>query len=78
MSSKQTSLTDTVDCIDLTGDETACSSNTTAPGIREGPTVQGKEEDEAGKLSLLTWNVDGLDTVNLGERARGLCSYLVL
>ncbi|KAJ8267583.1 hypothetical protein COCON_G00127550 [Conger conger] len=75
MSSKQTE-----DCIDLTGDEAACSSSTTVPVpvVREGPTVQGKEEDDAGKLSLLTWNVDGLDTVNLGERARGLCSYLVL
>ncbi|XP_024150417.1 tyrosyl-DNA phosphodiesterase 2 isoform X1 [Oryzias melastigma] len=51
-------------CIDLTGDSPAslCKS---------------AEEDEK-KLSLISWNVDGLDTDNLGERARGLCSYLVL
>lgn len=79
MSSKQSSLTENVDCIDLTGDDTPCSSSTTVPEVTEGPTAQGQgAQDEAGKLSLLTWNVDGLDTVNLGERARGLCSYLVL
>ncbi|KAJ8402992.1 hypothetical protein AAFF_G00359080 [Aldrovandia affinis] len=76
MSSKK-SVKETVDCIDLTGDESACSSSTAAGGSREGPRVQGEQEDE-GKLSLLTWNVDGLDMNNLGERARGLCSYLVL
>lgn len=35
------------------------------------------EEDDA-KLSLISWNVDGLDTDNLAERARGLCSFIVL
>ncbi|XP_008420244.1 tyrosyl-DNA phosphodiesterase 2 [Poecilia reticulata] len=51
------------ECIDLTGD---------SPVARKPP-----DEDD-GKLSLISWNVDGLDTDNLPERARGLCSYLVL
>ncbi|XP_040909326.1 tyrosyl-DNA phosphodiesterase 2 [Toxotes jaculatrix] len=53
-----------VDCIDLTEDSPAS-------------TCKPSEEDD-GKLSLISWNVDGLDTDNLAERARGLCSYLVL
>ncbi|KAI4817858.1 hypothetical protein KUCAC02_011231 [Chaenocephalus aceratus] len=40
-------------------------------------TRKPSEEDDH-KLSLISWNVDGLDTDNIGERARGLCSYLVL
>ncbi|XP_042362106.1 tyrosyl-DNA phosphodiesterase 2 [Plectropomus leopardus] len=52
------------DCIDLTGDSPASAR-------------KPSEEDE-NKLSLISWNVDGLDTDNLAERARGLCSYLVL
>ncbi|KAI1901670.1 hypothetical protein AGOR_G00036780 [Albula goreensis] len=63
--------------IDLTGDESACSSSTIVSESKEAPCAHGEKEDD-GKLSLLTWNVDGLDTGNLGERARGLCSYLVL
>ncbi|XP_014885954.1 tyrosyl-DNA phosphodiesterase 2 [Poecilia latipinna] len=51
------------ECIDLTGD---------SPVARKPP-----DEDD-GKLSLISWNVDGLDTDNLAERARGLCSYLML
>lgn len=50
------------DCIDLTGDS---------------PASKPSEEDD-NKLSLISWNVDGLDTDDLGERARGLCSFLVL
>ncbi|XP_047461151.1 tyrosyl-DNA phosphodiesterase 2 [Mugil cephalus] len=52
------------DCIDLTKGSPS--------------TAQKPSEEDDGKLSLITWNVDGLDTDNLGERARGLCSYLVL
>ncbi|KAA8585837.1 hypothetical protein FQN60_007406 [Etheostoma spectabile] len=52
------------DCIDLTADSPAS-------------TRKPSEEDD-NKLSLISWNVDGLDTDNLGERARGLCSFLVL
>ncbi|KAI3358598.1 hypothetical protein L3Q82_015010 [Scortum barcoo] len=52
------------DCVDLTAD---------SPGSAPKPS----EEDDQ-KLSLISWNVDGLDTDNLAERARGLCSYLVL
>lgn len=51
-------------CIDLTGDSPAS-------------TRKPSDEDDS-KLSLISWNVDGLDTNNLGERARGLCSYLAL
>ncbi|KAM6903335.1 tyrosyl-DNA phosphodiesterase 2 [Lycodopsis pacificus] len=52
------------DCIDLTEDS---------------PTSARKSsEEDDNKLSLISWNVDGLDTDNLGERARGLCSFLVL
>uniref|UniRef100_A0A3Q2QNB8 Tyrosyl-DNA phosphodiesterase 2b n=1 Tax=Fundulus heteroclitus TaxID=8078 RepID=A0A3Q2QNB8_FUNHE len=50
------------ECIDLTGD---------SPAARK-----PSDEDDAN-LSLISWNVDGLDTDNLVERARGLCSYLV-
>ncbi|XP_051247366.1 tyrosyl-DNA phosphodiesterase 2 [Dicentrarchus labrax] len=52
------------DCIDLTADSPASSR-------------KPSEEDD-NKLSLISWNVDGLDTDNLAERARGLCSFLVL
>nr|XP_019946117.1 PREDICTED: tyrosyl-DNA phosphodiesterase 2 [Paralichthys olivaceus] len=51
-------------CIDLTKDSPASSHKLS-------------EEDD-GKLSVISWNVDGLDTDNLAERARGLCSFLVL
>lgn len=52
------------DCIDLTEDSPSSSCK--------------QSEDDDNKLSLISWNVDGLDTDNLAERARGLCSYLVL
>ncbi|KAM4725242.1 tyrosyl-DNA phosphodiesterase 2 [Anableps anableps] len=51
------------ECIDLTGDS---------------PAARKPSDEDDGKLSLISWNVDGLDTDNLAERARGLCSYLVL
>ncbi|XP_059205586.1 tyrosyl-DNA phosphodiesterase 2 [Centropristis striata] len=53
------------DCIDLTGDSPASAR-------------KPSDEEDSNKLSLISWNVDGLDTDNLGERARGLCSFLVL
>uniref|UniRef100_A0A087Y6U9 Tyrosyl-DNA phosphodiesterase 2 n=1 Tax=Poecilia formosa TaxID=48698 RepID=A0A087Y6U9_POEFO len=59
----QRSVSENMSSIDLTGD---------SPVARKPP-----DEDD-GKLSLISWNVDGLDTDNLAERARGLCSYLVL
>uniref|UniRef100_A0A3P8SW57 Tyrosyl-DNA phosphodiesterase 2 n=1 Tax=Amphiprion percula TaxID=161767 RepID=A0A3P8SW57_AMPPE len=55
--------------------EHSCSIDLT--GDSQTPTQKPSEEDD-GKLSLISWNVDGLDTDNLAERARGLCSYLVL
>lgn len=44
----------------------------------DSPSSSKPSEDDDKKLSLISWNVDGLDTDNLAERARGLCSYLVL
>ncbi|XP_028317461.1 tyrosyl-DNA phosphodiesterase 2 isoform X2 [Gouania willdenowi] len=41
------------------------------------PKKTSAEEDD-GKLNLISWNVDGLDTDNIQERARGLCSFLAL
>ncbi|XP_072532023.1 tyrosyl-DNA phosphodiesterase 2 [Salminus brasiliensis] len=58
-----------VDCIDLTEEEPACSSSTSS---------KENESDGDSKLSIISWNVDGLDTLSLAERARGLCSYLAL
>ncbi|XP_060721637.1 tyrosyl-DNA phosphodiesterase 2 [Tachysurus vachellii] len=55
------------ECIDLTEDEPACSNS-----------KNSLEDEDDRKLSLISWNVDGLDTLNLKERARGLCSYLAL
>ncbi|XP_076735223.1 tyrosyl-DNA phosphodiesterase 2-like isoform X1 [Maylandia zebra] len=40
--------------------------------------TQEPSEKEDFKLSLITWNVDGLDVENLPERARGLVKYLNL
>ncbi|KAM3597113.1 uncharacterized protein V6R79_026302 [Siganus canaliculatus] len=54
----------TIDCIDLTEGSPA--------------SVPKSSEEDDDKLSLITWNVDGLDTDNLAERARGLCSFIVL
>ncbi|KAG7268454.1 hypothetical protein CRUP_037014, partial [Coryphaenoides rupestris] len=66
------------DCIDLTTtmDEPACSSSSRADAA-EPPEQKAPPEDDK-KLSMISWNVDGLDTDNLQQRARGLCSYLVL
>ncbi|XP_057683559.1 tyrosyl-DNA phosphodiesterase 2 [Corythoichthys intestinalis] len=52
--------------IDLTGDSPASSQK------------PPEDEDGGSGLTLISWNVDGLDMENLAERARGLCSYLVL
>ncbi|KAK0144973.1 Tyrosyl-DNA phosphodiesterase 2 [Merluccius polli] len=61
-------------CIDLTTDEPACSTS----HADAGKAAKQKAPVDDKKLSLISWNVDGLDTDNLAERARGLCSYLVL
>ncbi|XP_061676911.1 tyrosyl-DNA phosphodiesterase 2 isoform X2 [Syngnathoides biaculeatus] len=55
-----------VTSIDLTADSPA-------------PSRKPEEEEDGGSaLTLISWNVDGLDTDNLAERARGLCSYLAM
>lgn len=35
------------------------------------------EEEEQPKLTLISWNIDGLDGEEQPERARGLCSSLI-
>ncbi|KAM4028534.1 tyrosyl-DNA phosphodiesterase 2 isoform 2-T2 [Anomaloglossus baeobatrachus] len=49
--------------------------------IKQAPVVDDptklSQEDES-HITLLTWNIDGLDQANLQERARGVCSYLAL
>lgn len=35
------------------------------------------EMEEQPKLSLISWNIDGLDGEKQPERARGLCSSLI-
>ncbi|CAM4632971.1 unnamed protein product [Leuciscus chuanchicus] len=69
--------TDKVDCIDLTAEEPTCSSSV---NLTKSPAESGVTESDAedSKLSIISWNVDGLDTLSLAERARGLCSYLAL
>ncbi|KAM3850287.1 tyrosyl-DNA phosphodiesterase 2-like [Diretmus argenteus] len=57
--------------MDLTNENPTCSSKHNPAGPERKPS---KEDD---KLSVISWNVDGIDTDNLAERARGLCSYLV-
>ncbi|KAF6734909.1 Tyrosyl-DNA phosphodiesterase 2 [Oryzias melastigma] len=60
----------------MEGEEEPCSSANTsqlkAPVERKEKT--SVQEDD--KLSLLTWNIDGLDGEEQPERARGLCSYI--
>ncbi|NXX89744.1 TYDP2 phosphodiesterase, partial [Centropus bengalensis] len=57
-------------CIDLTADETTSNAGVNSTDLMQ-------QEDESS-FSLITWNIDGLDLGNLKERARGVCSYLVL
>ncbi|XP_004693378.1 PREDICTED: tyrosyl-DNA phosphodiesterase 2 [Condylura cristata] len=59
-------------CVDLTSEETTdCSSSKTS-------TSDKIQQEDGSMLSVLTWNIDGLDLNNLQERARGVCSYLTL
>ncbi|XP_010866004.1 tyrosyl-DNA phosphodiesterase 2 [Esox lucius] len=71
------------ECIDLTNEEAACASSarvTDSKSVEPRASSSGtsSEDPDDSKLSLVSWNVDGLDTANLGDRARGLCSYLAL
>ncbi|XP_050992112.1 tyrosyl-DNA phosphodiesterase 2 isoform X1 [Labeo rohita] len=74
---KKKCKTDQMACIDLTAEEPSCSSSVNA---QESQAESGVTESnvEDSKLSVISWNVDGLDTLSLAERARGLCSYLAL
>ncbi|NXN12057.1 TYDP2 phosphodiesterase, partial [Indicator maculatus] len=57
-------------CIDLTDDAT-----TSNDGVNS---ADGRQEEDDSSFSLLTWNIDGLDVGNLTDRARGVCSYVIL
>ncbi|RVE75189.1 hypothetical protein OJAV_G00014300 [Oryzias javanicus] len=61
----------------MEGEEELCGSAKTSqvnvPVEREEKT--GVQDGD--KLSLLTWNIDGLDDEEQPERARGLCSYIL-
>ncbi|XP_075950915.1 tyrosyl-DNA phosphodiesterase 2-like [Anarhichas minor] len=48
-----------------------------SPAVCSEGTENTPEEEENNKLSLISWNVDGLDEEEQPERARGLCSYLI-
>ncbi|KAM3850214.1 zinc finger MYM-type protein 1-like [Diretmus argenteus] len=43
----------------------------------DSPTCSKQQTTTTDKLSVISWNVDGLDTDNLANRAKGLCSVLV-
>ncbi|XP_060100118.1 tyrosyl-DNA phosphodiesterase 2 [Heteronotia binoei] len=65
-------LPGTAAVIDLT--ESPSGSSAAAPVKEAGLSLQ--EDDST--LSLITWNIDGLQLSNLQERARGVCSYIAL
>ncbi|XP_048364317.1 tyrosyl-DNA phosphodiesterase 2 [Sphaerodactylus townsendi] len=56
--------------VDLTDSPNASSRAEKEEGL-------GLQEDDS-TFSLITWNIDGLSSSNLQERARGVCSYLAL
>ena len=48
-----------------------------SPALCRDDAENPSEEEGNSKLSLISWNVDGLDSEQQPERARGLCSYLM-
>lgn len=50
------------------------TTNTVAAAVK----AAGNYPQDDSTFSLITWNIDGLDSNNLQERARGVCSYLAL
>ncbi|KAJ7420690.1 Tyrosyl-DNA phosphodiesterase 2 [Willisornis vidua] len=56
--------------IDLTEDATTSNASDNGADSRE------KEDDS--NVSLITWNIDGLDLGNVEERAKGVFAYLAL
>uniref|UniRef100_A0A2K5C5J8 Tyrosyl-DNA phosphodiesterase 2 n=1 Tax=Aotus nancymaae TaxID=37293 RepID=A0A2K5C5J8_AOTNA len=58
--------------VDLTNEETADSTSS------EISPSEDTQQENGSMFSFITWNIDGLDLNNLAERARGVCSYLVL
>ncbi|XP_032078560.1 tyrosyl-DNA phosphodiesterase 2 [Thamnophis elegans] len=58
--------------VDLTERST---TNTVAAAVVEAAGICPQDDST---FSLITWNIDGLDSNNLQERARGVCSYLAL
>ncbi|KAM3839676.1 tyrosyl-DNA phosphodiesterase 2 isoform 2-T2 [Vipera latastei] len=50
------------------------TTNTVAAAVE----ASGIYPQDDSTFSLITWNIDGLDSNNLQERARAVCSYLAL
>ncbi|XP_045908078.1 tyrosyl-DNA phosphodiesterase 2-like [Micropterus dolomieu] len=48
-----------------------------SPAVCSDVAENPSEEEENSKLSLISWNVDGLDGEEQPERMRSLCSYLI-
>lgn len=65
------------DCVDLTETDDTPTTSTTNSTNGANDKSDGQDEDSS-QLTLVTWNIDGLDESNLLERARGVCSYLAL
>ncbi|XP_013877217.1 tyrosyl-DNA phosphodiesterase 2-like [Austrofundulus limnaeus] len=63
-------------CSPSPAENRSCSAVETGSDGADNKTTSIKEEEEE-KLSLITWNVDGLDGEDQPERARSLCSYLI-
>uniref|UniRef100_A0A8D0GSH6 Tyrosyl-DNA phosphodiesterase 2 n=1 Tax=Sphenodon punctatus TaxID=8508 RepID=A0A8D0GSH6_SPHPU len=67
--------------VDLTDDATGNTSvqldSAQCISATANTTCSGQQED-GSSFSLLTWNIDGLDLVNLQERAQGVCAYIAL
>ncbi|KAM6453566.1 tyrosyl-DNA phosphodiesterase 2 [Liasis olivaceus] len=57
--------------VELTDDS---ATNTVAAAVESA----GVCPQDDSTFSLITWNIDGLDSNNLQERARGVCSYIAL
>ncbi|NXO00704.1 TYDP2 phosphodiesterase, partial [Rhinopomastus cyanomelas] len=56
-------------CIDLIDDATTSNAGVSSEDSR-------KQDDSS--LTLITWNIDGLDVGSVKERTRGICTYLAL
>ncbi|XP_068093086.1 tyrosyl-DNA phosphodiesterase 2 [Hyperolius riggenbachi] len=65
-------------CIDLTSDDPIAVAQTSVAQTSVAENQANVDKKDESHFIFLTWNIDGLDTSNLAERARGVCSYLAL